>query len=123
VSTLCNNFKRINNHIIIYFETKFLKDPTFTELIIQLHCITFIDFLQSWCVLYISLIIVKVCSICHLVKSKLRCTRTFHVLIINEDCSFWVLCSSVSVYCFYEVANIRCFILIAVEICHNIIRK
>jgi hypothetical protein len=40
-----------------------LSDPTFTEIIIQLHCIQLIEFLHSMCVLYTSPMIVNVCSI------------------------------------------------------------
>jgi hypothetical protein len=38
--------------ILLYILKLNLKDPTFTELIIPLHCITIIDFLHSRCVLW-----------------------------------------------------------------------
>jgi hypothetical protein len=79
--------------ILLYILKLILSDLTFTEIIIQLHCMTIIEFVHSRCVLYTSPMIVNVCSICHLANSTLCCTRIisccFFVffLIFNENCS------------------------------------
>jgi hypothetical protein len=60
----------------------------------SIHIKLLIFFLiHSKSVLYTSSIIVRVCSICHWVNSRLFYTRIFHVFIINEIVAFVYLCS------------------------------